>query len=83
MTREEEIQKTAKIFHASSDDYTVYKKGFETGAEWADQHQRKGLWDSEKVCEWIGNHLLTSSQGSVLEDLRKAMEGINYDSRRY
>ena len=37
MSREEEIKQAAKIFNASSDDYTVYKKGFESGAEWADK----------------------------------------------
>lgn len=38
MTREEKIQKAVKIFYASSDDY---KKGFEAGVEWADQHPHK------------------------------------------
>lgn len=57
MTREEKIQEAAKIFYASSDDYTVYKKGFEAGAIYADQHPRKGLWDSKKVTEWLEEHV--------------------------
>ena len=47
MTRKEEIQKEEKIFHASSDDYTVYKKGFKVGAEWADDTM------IEKACKWL------------------------------
>lgn len=51
MTREEEIQQAAKIFHASSDDYTVYKKGFESGAKWADKTMIDKACDAYcKVC---------------------------------
>lgn len=49
--------------------------------EWADQHPRKGLWDNEKVIEWIALHAELYggfNQGklnSMCDDLRKAMEG--------
>ena len=29
----------------------AYEFGFQQGAEWADEHPRKGLVDIEKVCE--------------------------------
>lgn len=70
MTREEEIKKRAKECF----DEPIEQALFWKGAEWADQHPRKGLWDAEKVCAWIGIHLLPSCQGYILEDLRKAME---------
>lgn len=89
MSREEEITREAKIFYASSDDYTFYNKGFEEGAKWADQHPRKGLWDSEKVISFLKEHATVENSSNInihingacyhfvndfIEDLRKAME---------
>lgn len=85
MSREEEIKQAAKIFHASSDDYTVYNKGFEVGAEWSDQNPRKGLWDAEKVIKWLQDNAdsytwydefegESGMTDNFIEDLRKAME---------
>jgi len=86
MTREEEIKKAAfeaypeKIGYDSIiekfKDYNLHDRmKFIEGAKWADEHPRKGLWDSEKVVEWIGGHIYI---GFGFEDrmngLRKAME---------
>ena len=61
-------------------------------ANWADKNPRKGLWDSEKVVEWIlnnyetyeqiysdnsGNHTYSDFQiGQFIRNLQKAMEEI-------
>ena len=43
-------------------------------ADWKDQHQRKGLWDAEKVCKWISERIgidqkiETNSDGEPLAD---------------
>lgn len=84
MSREEEIQKAAKIFYASSDDYTFYNRGFEEGAKWSDQHPRKGLWDADKVIKWLRANIDNYANYNVKtdecfvndfeEDLIKAME---------
>jgi hypothetical protein len=53
--------------------------------EWADQHPRDGLWDSEKVIEWLDHYAdsytyfspdkqETGFIGQMFDDLRKAME---------
>lgn len=78
MTRKEEIKKAKVVFYTSSDDYTVYNKGFEEGAKWAD----KTL--IEKACEWLKENLpnrmydrnccLDNFTEYLIEDLRKAME---------
>lgn len=60
---------------------------FVQGAIYADQHPRKGLWDSEKVVEWIKNNFSCSGHGfplhylhtsyqpeDIVKDLCKAME---------
>jgi hypothetical protein len=56
-------------------------------SEWADQHPREGLWDSQKVIEWIKNNFSCSGHGfplhylhtsyqpeDIVKDLCKAME---------
>jgi len=68
MTREEEIQKAAKIFYASSDDYTAYKKGFEAGAEWADQHP------SVDTVKKIICHALKYTNIMLADDLENGVE---------
>jgi len=51
----------------------------------ADQHPRKGLWDGEKVIEWLDHYAdsytyfspdeqETGFIGQMFDDLRKAME---------
>lgn len=48
--------------------------------EWADQHPRKGLWDSEKVTSFIKENVREYHKSGVfhvddfIRDLRKAME---------
>lgn len=70
MTRQEEIKRASKIFYASSDDYTVYKKGFESGAEWADKTM------IEKACNYLLNYIKDFDfyTESDVETFRKAME---------
>ena len=52
---------------------------FIRGSEWADQHPKKGLWDTEKVIGWlmnnIHNYLVNGRDIDLIyEDLCKAME---------
>lgn len=94
MTREEEI-----LFKQQVKNETISRKDelidaakrnaaivseFIKGAEWADQHPRKGLWDTEKVCEWLKEnawlydivqvHCVQTNIDDIIHDLRKAME---------
>ena len=67
MSREEEIEKEAEkyAYKGVDDELKPMVKGiaiylidaFKTGAEFADQHPRKGLWDAEKVIEWLMNNI--------------------------
>lgn len=41
-------------------------------ADWADQHPKEGLWDSEKVIMWLKNNAS-----------KYMMEGINYPHYAY
>lgn len=71
MERKEEVEKAAAKFDGSMDCVGC----FIGGAEWADQHPRKGLVDIEKVCEY----LIKNDKGFILTEmsiteLRKAME---------
>ena len=83
MTREEEF--THESFVYANNIYMERKcelfeikdiaHDFVQGAIYADQHPREGLWDAEKVIEWLRNN----QHGFVLtdidiEDLCKAME---------
>jgi len=84
MTREEEIKQAANdIFDI--EDQKRLNQGFIKGAEWADQHPKEGLWDAEKVCDFIASHLTDKSiinnwqlpyqtVQDFIEDLHKAME---------
>lgn len=57
---------------------------FVQGAIYADQHPRKGLWDAEKVCDFLKNKCIFSASNSpvivefdgeeLVRKLRKAME---------
>ena len=58
MTREEEIiqmsKKTAlEDWHEGQAGYFEAKEYLRKGAEWADEHPREGLWDAEKVIDWL------------------------------
>ena len=65
MTREEEIHNAAMDVSnrwkrsellPTQDEIIAYDAAV-TMAKWADQHPRKGLWDAEKVIEWLENHV--------------------------
>lgn len=80
MTREEEIKEAAKKLELINMNTPLIGIIAIQGAEWADKHPRKGLWDKEKVITWIALHAELYggfNQGklnSMCEDLRKAME---------
>lgn len=77
MTREEK-NREKEITQAVESEYFITKAeefAWINGAEWADQHPRKGLWDSEKVIEWLKNN---ASQ--YMEDNHKYGEGCEYDT---
>ena len=89
MTREEEIKNESYKYGLSkySDGISamICASDFESGAKWADQHPRKGLWNSEKVIKWIlenaDKHTWydeTENECGITdnftEDLQKAME---------
>lgn len=85
MTREEEIeQQTFAYYETCSDEDIAKSKGFIDGAEWADQHPREGLWDAQKVCDFLKNKCVFSAANSsvivefngeeLVRKLRKAME---------
>ena len=71
MTRKEEIKQ------AASNSYPVIKGGddkFIQGAEWADEHPRKGLVDIDRACEWLKNTEIGTFPYKLIEEFRKAME---------
>ena len=53
--RKEEIEQAAIVFQDSpaEDNINTIADFFVCGAEWSDEHPRKGLVDIEKVCEWL------------------------------
>lgn len=90
MTREEQIVNAAKDSEKQiglSGGVSSYGIGFLEGATWADEHSKEGLWDKDKVCRWIREHLTFNDDkwytendyvkgimDEVIEDLTKAME---------
>lgn len=78
MTRKEEINEAASGFGL----WNVGEAMFKLGAEWADEHPRKGLVDIEKVCKWLLDNTATYDiqwlgrvkVNDMVKDLRKAME---------
>lgn len=48
-------------------------------AKWADEHPKKGLWDGEKVIEWLKEnferYVYNYGIDEVIVGLTKAMEG--------
>lgn len=83
-TRYEEIVNASIIYHEEQFNCDGWNYDFVEGAKWADQHLRKGLWDSEKVIMWLranvdnyANYNVRTDECFVNdfeEDLRKAME---------
>jgi hypothetical protein len=85
MTREKEIKREAKYSANGTIDDELAEMYFIRGAEWADQHPRKGLLDGEKVIEWLDKYAdsytyfnvdkqETEFIGQMFEDLKKSME---------
>lgn len=86
MTREEEIitashnEKNYPCCIIS--DKTSHPIIFQIGAKWADQHPKKGLWNSEKVIEWLRANIHDYYEvnefqewfDSMYKDLKEAME---------
>lgn len=76
-------KKTAlEDWHEGQAGYFEAKEYLRKGAEWADKHPRKGLWDGDRVIAWlkenIGEYYMTGEFeeyfDSMYEDLKKAME---------
>lgn len=83
MTREEEIKQAAKNRADQYEhpvDWNNCYHHYTQGAEWADQHPRKGLWDANKVLAWISQNIESYCKldaknfNNLLFDLEKAME---------
>ena len=95
MTREEEmkfkeqvknetVSRKDEIMDAAKRNAAIVSE-FIKGAEYADQHPRKELWDAEKVIEWLKNNshkyvvcdesdFSHYAYNSLIENLHKAME---------
>ena len=83
MTREEEIKQAAKNRADQYEhpvDWNNCYHHYIQGAEFADQHPRKGLWDANKVLAWISQNIESYCKldaknfNNLLFDLEKAME---------
>ena len=93
MTREEDFKEEGRIavnkYARELGDYTFGEGSmvemFVLGANYADQHPKKGLWDAEKICSFIeeniDNYLYINRdwnapqiKSNFIEDLKKAME---------
>ena len=83
MSREEEIKQAAKNRADQYEhpvDWNNCYHHYIQGAEWADQHPRKGLWDAKKVVEFIKNNVREYHKsgvfnvGDFINNLCKAME---------
>lgn len=72
-SRAYQISKAA-LAHTSSFKNVV--EAFEAGAEWADKHPRKGLWDSQKVIDYIYNHAHVRTFGDIVIDDMSVTEFI-------
>ena len=80
--RDEEILNASTIYHEEQCHCDGWNYDFIEGAKWADQHPRKGLWDAEKVIEWLNSvdfsnyveNLSVVYVGQLKHDLIKAME---------
>lgn len=73
MTREEQTMQAAKDFlpHITNAQLTL----FAAGVMWADEHPKEGLWNKEKVIEWIKENLWEFIYlDTLIKYLTKAME---------
>ena len=56
----------------------VSSKHFIQGAIWADEHPKEGLWDAEKVTEWLRenfeHYAYNYGIDEVIAGIAKAME---------
>lgn len=87
MEREEERSNAAEQyvegFHSAIK--RMCKECFVDGAKWADENHHKGLWDSEKVCEFLQDRIAHTSIAYLMttkyliEDLKKAMKNEEYE----
>ena len=68
-TRREEIVQEANL--KISIELIPFKKYFILGAEWADDHPRKGMVDIEEVCRFLKN--FPTDRTDIINGLRKAM----------
>lgn len=75
MTREEEIKIEAK-YNAYGN--VLAEMFFIRGVEWADEHPKEGLWDKEKVTQWLKenfeHYAYNYGIDEVIAGLTKAME---------
>jgi predicted nucleotidyltransferase len=73
MTREEENREKEITIAAESEYFVTKAEEFAWihGAEWADQHPRKGLWDGDRVIAWLKENI---GEYYIYEDLKKEME---------
>lgn len=86
MTRKEEIQKASYEYcDPFCNPQPTGDLAFRKGAEWADNHPRKGLWDAEEVTKWLENNLEKFGcfncfiedhkvEPDIIKSLREAME---------
>ena len=86
MTREEQKTNAAiEMYPAGTQNSLQFRVGFATGVEWADEHPKEGLWDAEKVIDWLnswftddickcGLPITKDARKTFFNDLRKAME---------
>lgn len=82
MTREEE-NREKEISQAAESEYFVTKAeefAWIHGAEWADEHPRKELWDAKKVCEIL--HEIINSD-TIVQYLLFDDENIDFDSELF
>lgn len=81
MNRQEQ-RELAAFQHVGADIYDGYfRKTFVEGALWADEHPREGLWDKEKVIDWLQDNLPnwveSYKEFKIIEDLCNAMMDEN------
>lgn len=92
MTREEQKTNAAiEMYPAGTQNSLQFRVCFATGVDWADQNPRKGLWEAEKVINFLKERATLENSSNInihingatyhfvndfIEDLRKAMEEI-------
>ena len=91
MIRTEEIEKASVIYQIQKRPMAIGGDLFEdmvymaninpsfiAGAKWADEHPREGLWDKEKVCEYLKMVLETTDANSY-ETYIRSLQFNNVD----